>query len=157
MSFRRERDPLFDWRKHNAQRLIELGIPEAIVTDHHRFLLAVQNGEDFDSGWTAYWLNSQTGPKLLSLLVDSFDPIGYDLVDRLQRIHGPPPLKEYDVVRLRGKRGRFDAGSVGTIVLENSPNDFTVEFSGENHHQDSGLLDVKAAWCELVQRQRNSF
>ncbi|WP_144435567.1 hypothetical protein [Roseovarius atlanticus] len=154
MTFRRENDPLFTWRRKNAPRLIQLGIPEIIVSDHHRFLLAVQNGEDFESGWTAYWIDQVSGPSLLALLLEQFDPLGCDLVDKLQRIHGPPALELYDVVRLRGKRGRFNEGSVGTIVHENAPDAFIVEFSEENAHEDSGLLDVQGSWCELVSRLR---
>ena len=85
MSFRREHDPLFAWRKQNAPRLIGLGLPEDIVTDHHRFLLAVQNGEDYDSGWTAEWIAQKDIAALHALLSSEFDNIGWELVRFLER------------------------------------------------------------------------
>ncbi|MFN3208367.1 MAG: hypothetical protein ACE369_05090 [Roseovarius sp.] len=85
MTFRRENDPLFTWRRKNAPRLIQLGIPEIIVSDHHRFLLAVQNGDDFESGWRADWIAQKDAHTLQVLLTEKFGGIGWELVRALGR------------------------------------------------------------------------
>ncbi|MDU8927475.1 hypothetical protein RXV86_08780 [Alisedimentitalea sp. MJ-SS2] len=72
------------WRRANANRLAELGFPTEVVDDHNRFLLAVQNAEDWETGWNSGWIVDNDAAPLLSLLTERFEP-GEDLVDNLHR------------------------------------------------------------------------
>jgi len=85
VSFRHQSGDLFQWRKKNASNLVELGIPETIVEDHHRFILAVQNSDDRELGWSADWVADGNTSTLLDLLSEQFTGVGWDLVGELER------------------------------------------------------------------------
>lgn len=73
------------WLKRNASRLNRLGIPYEVISDHDRFLLAVQEGWDQESGWRAAWIDDEDIDELLNILKEKFDSSGWDLVYVLKR------------------------------------------------------------------------
>lgn len=86
MSYRRNnKDKSERWLKRNASRLKQLGIPDEIVCDHRRFLFAVQEGWDLESGWKAGWIADSDVDDLLELLRKQFSSAGWDLTSELER------------------------------------------------------------------------
>jgi hypothetical protein len=86
MSFRQNNlSSLSVWRKRNVDNLTRIGLPSEIASNHKRFLLTVQNGEDLESEWDASRLSSEDAGKLLDLLQEQFDDLGWDLVKALKR------------------------------------------------------------------------
>lgn len=82
---RRPRDDLDRWGRRHASARVALGIPTTIVEDHRRFLLAVQNAEDAESGWTSGRVEGACVGALLSLLLEVFADLGRELIADLQR------------------------------------------------------------------------
>ena len=73
------------WRKYNFDALARLGMPSGIVPNYHRFLLAVQNGNDFESGWCSESDMSGEATGLLRLLEEQFDDESWDLIENSKR------------------------------------------------------------------------
>ena len=71
--------------KYNFDALARLGMPSGIVPNYHRFLLAVQNGNDFESGWCSESDISGEATGLLRLLEEQFDDESWDLIENSKR------------------------------------------------------------------------
>ena len=85
MSFRRQADDFFAWRLTHRNQLIELGMPEVVVDDHKRFILAVQNGDDFESDWDQSWVRDEHVRQLYALLRERFTDVGWELPQMMER------------------------------------------------------------------------
>lgn len=91
----KDRDGLDRWRRQNAYRLIQSGLPDDAVHDHRRFLFVVREGLDPSwsggTGWTIDWIDDGQAADLLELLRDGFpDARGWHLVEQLERRTGLP-------------------------------------------------------------------
>jgi hypothetical protein len=71
MAFRRKKDKLDRWRRENSTKLTALGMPEAIVADHDRFLDVVFEGSEM--GWNPQDISEHNAEELLKLLENVFD------------------------------------------------------------------------------------
>lgn len=73
MGFRRKIDPTDEWRRKHISALVGAGLPDAIVSNHRRFLLCVQEGTDFETGWNIGYLSDDEKARLHELLSGQFD------------------------------------------------------------------------------------
>lgn len=78
------------WLKKNRHFLLEIGVPESVVTSERRWGYVLLHGNDeLESGWSAESLTPENAFKLIGLLSEIYEnEVGLDLFSVLRKVEG---------------------------------------------------------------------